>query len=231
MPLQVWLPLTGDLTNNGFTDVPVISGTPVWLDNGKFGKCISLASRVMFKSTKLQSITNNNFSIAFWSRTDSSSTLSVNWVDLLGFYDLNTEKSGRGELRFEACYASALRACSWHNNQNYNFTEGTAEVIPESQKGEWHHVCVTIGNNRTKTYKAGTLIADTATGVTGGYLEGTFWIGQTDSIVGGLNDLRVYDHVLSPKEVKVISQGLVAHYQLNGDGRGLPNLYTGTRNL
>ena len=44
---------------------------------------------------------------------------------------------------------------------------------------------------------------------------------------GKISDVRVYDHALSPLEVKEISKGLILHYPLNRNGWGQENLITG----
>jgi hypothetical protein len=41
---------------------------------------------------------------------------------------------------------------------------------------------------------------------------------------GKLNDVRIYDHALSAKEVEEIAKGLVLHYKLDNNGMGNPNL-------
>ena len=45
-----------------------------------------------------------------------------------------------------------------------------------------------------------------------------------EKLTGYLNDVRIYDHALSPFEVKQISQGLILHYPLNRKGWGQENL-------
>jgi hypothetical protein len=44
-----------------------------------------------------------------------------------------------------------------------------------------------------------------------------------------MNDVRIYDECLSPKQIHEISKGLVCHYKLEGMGAN-PNLFKNTLN-
>jgi hypothetical protein len=64
-----------------------------------------------------------------------------------------------------------------------------------------------------------------------GGLTGDITIGSTGAI-GLLNDLRVYDHVLSLKEIKELAKGLFLHYTFNkGDYDSYTNLFTYPRTI
>ena len=52
--------------------------------------------------------------------------------------------------------------------------------------------------------------------------------GDTGYYSGKLNDVRIYDHCLSDKEVEEISKGLVLHYKLDGNGKGNDNILLNT---
>ena len=97
---------------------------------------------------------------------------------------------------------------------------------------QWHHLCITYQSStkQLRMYVDGKLDRDVIT------LNGNSAVARplllfawsTDHLGSGinnyrppceLNDVRLYDHCLSVKEIKEISKGLVAHYQLKGMGR------------
>lgn len=215
MALRVWLPLNGNLNNQGLSTI-VPSGTPTFLDNGKIGKCISLTPRVSFTGMPRM----DNFTVLFWLKVDSC---SVDWADSLSFTSIQADGSSAAPFRFEATKTS--RACSFHNNTPYAITTGSRILITEAQKGEWHHCGFSYDGEHCYTYIDGVLTY-TDTGL-GGYINNYFHIGETNNMVGGMNDLRVYDECLSQKQIKEISKGLVVHYKLEGPGVN-PNLLKNT---
>jgi hypothetical protein len=60
MALRVWLPLNGNLKNQGI-DFLSVSGTPTYSNGGKIGKGLSLSPRITF--TNLSRL--DNFTICF----------------------------------------------------------------------------------------------------------------------------------------------------------------------
>ena len=215
MALRVWLPLNGNLENQGLSTL-VPTGTPTFLDNGKIGKCISLTPRISFAGMPRM----DNFTILFWLKVDSCAS---DWADSLCFWSFNTEDEKGSDLRFEATKTS--RACSFHNNATYTITQASRILVTEAQKGEWHHCGFSYDGEHCYTYIDGVLTY-TDTGL-GGYIYNYFHIGETNNMVGGMNDLRIYDECLSLKQIKEISKGLVAHYKLEGIGAN-PNLALNT---
>ena len=105
---------------------------------------------------------------------------------------------------------------------------------------EWIHIALTFGDGNMKLYKNGQLITSTT------YTEDTDYAQSNDKLVlgkmsysytntsnyfpfnGQLNDVRIYDHVLSDKEVEEIAKGLVIHYKLDNNGLGGENLVIGS---
>ena len=208
MALRVWLPLNGNLENKGLSKlIKTSTSTPTFLDEGKMGKCLSLTPRVSFTGMSEM----KNFTILFWLKVDSC---SADWADSLSFTTHKADGTDGTVFRFEATKTS--RACSFHNNGNYSITGGSRILITSSQFGEWHHCGFSYDGEHCYTYIDGVLTY-TDTGL-GGTIYNYFHIGETDHMVGGMNDLRIYDECLSSKQIKEISKGLICHYKLEGIG-------------
>ena len=101
---------------------------------------------------------------------------------------------------------------------------------------KWYHVCCTCSNDTVTTYLNGTKVTSntlSALGVTRTEITSDNFIeigcdhpGGDEYLDGYVQDFRVYNHCLSPYEVKQISLGLCGHYTLDY-GSGL----IGNRNL
>lgn len=218
MSLQVWLPLNGNLNNNGISKLTIYDSNATY-KTGKLGKGLNLSTTVGFGAPGI--VGAEEFTVAFWSYCDTDTSKTSDWVRLCLLNAAKSDNSKGSSFRFETCYSSSLRSrgVSWHNNGNNTIVVGSVLI---GGKDEWHHICVTVKPGQVKTYDNGTLV-NTNTNTLGGHLTGDVRLG-TD-VTGCMNDFRLYDHCLSPREVKEISKGLVLHYPLNQPERS-PNLST-----
>lgn len=224
MSLQVWLPLNGNINNQGLgTIITVGTTTPIYKTFGKIDKeAVSVKNRLEFNCPQLANL--QTFSVCFWGRVDSSTNLTTNWVDLLGFSDVK-EDGTKGLFRWETCYNPTTdnnyTGIHWHDNTTMALSNSS--TIHSKNRDEWIHCCVVFDYNNGKilSYSNGSLLPNGITVHQGGHFNssGNFYIGETDRIEGMVQDLRIYDHALSPKEVKEISKGLCLHYKLSGIGQ------------
>lgn len=219
--LQVWLPLNGNLNNQGLADVSVTSGTAKY-KTGKIGNGLDLSSRIMFSCPKLVGL--KQFTIMFWVKIEDDDSIASNWQDIFGIYEQKADGSSYGQFRAETYYTPktvGLLGVHWHDNTNYGITSGTLPTHYTGDRGVWHHCAIVVDSDQfIKSYTDGVLKNEYTTGLKGGHLyNGVFWLGETNNIAGCVNDVRIYDHVLSPREVKEISKGLVLHYPLSMPGQ------------
>lgn len=206
MALLVWLPLNGNLNNQGLSDVAVSNSGATVSDNGKIGKCYYFDGNNHFLqfNKSLTNLYTGDCSWALWVKPIDDTRGS-----------LITEYASTG--------ASNVALELYTNRRLRIYWNGSPDYFPQYSltKDAWTHVAVTRHNNELRVYINGALI-ETKSDTTLAPRTSTSQIrigddyrgGSSVSYQGYLNDIRIYDHCLSPKEVKEISQGLVLHYKL-----------------
>lgn len=226
MALQVWLPLNGNLNNQGLTDITVINGGATVNNNGKIGKCYYFDGTDDY--INLGNLNNyfdgSPFTICFWIKSLENATRGVIFSSYAlpsgsNFFciEVNSSSVTNNSLRFD-----------WNSNPDVHAAAGS---IPYD---EWVHIAIVYnGTNATQIYKNGSLINTFTTTLTSLSSTNNFYLGRDSrtgatALNGYLNDFRIYDNALSPKEIEILSRGLVCHYPLNGGGRGGDNILKGT---
>lgn len=217
MSLLVWLPMTKDLSDQGLGGCTITNEGTTLDNNGKLGKCYN------FDGTndriKVSGLNNpKNITVAFWIKRNA--TTNTRQFLFTAWNGVSIELSAANNL-FGKVQTSSGEA-------------GGASGGTVTADSGWIHVCYTFEDKvGGKMYINGVLTgsgnttSSIAWNVTSGY------IGNYSNIYlnAKLNDFRIYDHALSPKEVEILSRGLVCHYPLNGGGRGGDNLLTNTADL
>ena len=219
MSLQVWLPLNGNLNNQGLDGSLEFTNTAsaTVATDGKIGSCYSFSATsgtgLLLSKGKSASefmdtyINHHSWSMCAWVRTTSNDNVV-----------------------FGLTYGLRL----WCGSTNYVHLYNNTRNVSASNNistidGKWHHICATYNtlDNAVNVYVDG--IKGTTSYYPSGETYASSWsnsvaIGRdfNNSIAsshyyfqGSMNDVRIYDHCLSAKEVKEISKGLSLHYPMN----------------
>lgn len=220
MGLQVWMPMIGNINNQGLSNLSNLSGNYVQGTCSTFGKCLNVPNSLPISFMADGLVNAKKFSVCFWTLADKST--KTDWNQMLQLGDKKTDGSYGSNFRFESC-TTYPRACSFHNNDKNAITAGSR--ILGSSNSTWYHVCVTYDGTELKSYTNGNLIG-TDVG-NGGYLTGYVQIGSANYF-GLMNDLRIYDEVISQKQIRSIYNLQIIHYPLNNIYEvGITNKYFG----
>ena len=209
--LQIWLPLNGNLDNQGLLDCTVESNNITFAD-GIIGKAASYnadsSKRIFIKSPPEY---QDNFSWCCWCYCKSTTSNVYQFI-------LSQGRDYASKSLSLAVNASG-KLIIFNANSQTNTT--ACDMI-----GKWTHLAVTVQNKQLFVYINGALSYQYTTSAfdysesNDAFVVGKMAYGYTSATTyfpfnGSICDVRVYDHALSPKEVQLVGQGLILHYPLH----------------
>lgn len=204
MSLIHWWPLGEN--KNDIVGGAHLSGTYATSGKGKIsaGCASEWGTRLSTSTSNLTGL--KNFSIAMWVRLDSAANSNA-WSDLFGMnmQKGNTTESLRAEVNTTGGNALQLycNAISGTSGGAANFT---------LTKDTWQHLVITKNGARLTSYINGSIVNYTDwSNITDAYCTGEFHLSD-GGFYCSYNDVRLYNHVLSTKEIKELSKALILHY-------------------
>lgn len=222
MSLIHWYPLINDASDLGLKPINgTLIGSASFIDGGKLGKCLSAGTgsattNGVNVSTNLLSELGSNYSVACWIKVNGN------------HYHYNGTILSSGNWN-GSCWAFGL---SQDNTQVDIFGSGYNKYItlPSAlTTGTWYHLASVQKSGINYVYLNGTLVGTAS--ITAIYTSdaSNMCIGRETyadgyfTFNGNINDLRIYNHALSPKEIKELSKGLRLHYPMK-QPRGFSDL-------
>lgn len=229
MALQVWLPLNGDLYNQGLSKVITVNNGATVNNNGKIGKCYSFNGSSYIDTGYTESFGTGDFTICCWIYLTQTSGKTYQCI-------IGNKGTGAASVGVSLYYNQNQKKFLWSTADGSNATEiWSVDTFDTVIFNQWHHIAMVRNNSDVKKgyfYFDGvrkeiasvpairnitstvSLKVGSVTPVYAAY----YYTGQ-------INDVRIYNHALNDKEIEEISKGLVLHYQLNQNINILNNCY------
>lgn len=209
MSLQIWLPLNGNLNNQGLEFTAAIGcSKQEYTNNGKLcEKMFTGSSDIIVNSAALKN--TKMWSYCYWGYVKSAS-VTANWTPI------SLVQDGGSNLRTEVCPSSfnnGIYCYSIHNNDKCMITNNYIASPTGGYYDKWVHFCLTSDGKTITRYING-VKTGTASYNGSGRIDGTFLF--RNSHIVNKQDIRIYDNCLSAREVKELSKGLCLHYKLGG---------------
>lgn len=209
--LCLWFPFTDGTTKNQglINDEFITSIDPTFFNDGKLGKCLEQGQFDMSATMTSKILNNQALTICFWIYVNAEEGSKGGTI--FGNINTNVEFNNRKFSIFQYPTCNDLHL-SWMNDAANAFmmTPIYKGVLPSYQ---WTHVTVTYHNPIMTVYINGIkkyTYSSVSNSSSFEYQTRVVW----QNAYRKLNDFRIYNECLSPRQVKEISKGLVCHYPL-----------------
>ena len=239
MALQVWLPLNGNLNNQGLSNLSFSNVNTSYTtvnDSGKIGKCYNnnTYGGGGLVSDKTINLGQKQSMFCWFMFTSLGSNSSLGGA-MVGQHRYPTNQGMGLTIKYVSSTTGYL-SINTGNGSSRTYNTYCATTLMSANT--WYHGGYTYDGSTIKIYLNGVCentISYTGMSVPADYIQVFSWSFNSSTgnvlyggyhIIGSMNDVRIYDHCLSPKEVKEISKGLVCHYKLDDVGIR-ENLFTG----
>lgn len=235
MSLLAWYPLINNTDSQGLDGIDLTTMGSVTYTSGKLGNVATFTGNNANCLNRPGFKLADKFSWACWFNiTQSTSSSSAVQFILSEGRDYSLASQG-----FNILYNNSTgKLLLYYGNiaTNNNIRKELIDVVLNT----WYHIAVTVNSDdEIKIYINGSLVSNTPfceldyAESNDRFVIGKMAYGYTATtsffpMYGQVCDVRVYDHVLSPLEVKEISKGLVCHFKLSNQYEtGQLNKYSG----
>ena len=220
MALQIWLPLQDNLNNQGLNPMTFSltgGGGIATSESGKLGGCYERTTSTVARIRSDSTINlNNDFSMACWLYVNKTTSIAEGVIT----NHSHVHNSGSGitlkHIDANTCYISCNTG--YETGRTYATYFGTTNL-----KGAWHHVGLTYKKSaKTLQLWVDGKVEYTVTNYLNysraDVIDVFGWSTTHDSSeytpLVKVNDVRIYDHCLSNREMEELAKGLFLHYQL-----------------
>ena len=201
MPLRIWLPLNNSFENRGIDGASVTTGG-VFETPGKLSAyCWRSSERISVPYTYGST---ERLSVCMWVKPNSARA----WTSVFGWGNTSTRQN-RIEVNADAgttYYFFGSNDCLV--NSNLMVAENFTNAV-------WHHFAMVADGTNVRFYLDGalskTLPQRSQVSATFDGTNTFYFGGYKDTFNGYYNDVRVYDHALSQKEVAELAKGMMLH--------------------
>lgn len=208
MSLQIWMPLTKDLSNIGVCDATITNNGATLDSSGKLGGSYYFNGSSDIRISMPPNMTSiRNTSVCAWIKS-TGSVVALGGISNDGNYT-------------KAMVTLFTSGWQFGGSSGYKYISGGSIA----NSGVWHHVACVVTDTNVTTYLDGTQVATKTFSEIGvasfditsaNFIEiGCDHPGSDERLTGYVNDFRVYDHAISVAEIKALSMGLVCHYKLD----------------